>query len=888
MRYLAAFYGLACAAICQAADCRFILADQSNYGQKLGFYLNLENTSASGPCRLETLNIALGIAGNGAWKFIVQRPPLRVNTDYKAVAIITDASAELWVNDIFYGRTYTPFTQFSGALTAGMVPSYASAPASYLTVQSGLSIASSSGQKQTLDFQASAKRPVGLVALAPGSPQSGAWLKDAGAWTITANFRFTDIADAVRTPLFDRYLQSLDADWPGKIRSDIDLENATALEDNKLSTWGPVQTFDTYGGLLNAGWRVAGPKGDGPGFFQVTKQDGRWWLVSPAGNPVFYIGLSTAPSLNWDCTPVTGRTNLFTELPSTTGVNATEVWRQNAWGDTGTSYACFNTVNLMRKYGPDWKSASLNRTAQRVKAWGFSGLGKWSDQTADLPLIPVLSRVAVPLLARHPDIFDPSVRSVFQRTMELQLAPRLKDPRVVGYTMGSEYDEIVTSDEIPAILAKASTVPAKRALIDEALSGIYGGNLTSMAAAWKLTSIATPQDLYGRTPTLAAPDVEYLRRFYARAYYKYVYETYKGIDPNHLYFGNWIVPNWWVNDEDWRMIAAYTDVIGYDRYALEFADDSLAALIRESGKPVFVGEFSFPAHYGLSRGFRAYDPSASDDADSGARYRRWMQQAIANPFCVGVSWFQYRDEPVSGRGPGVGADPVYGEDFAFGLVDVGDRPKWDLVEPVRAANLTAAKRRLTAVQPSLAEGGVMNAASFAKGAPVAPGSLITIFGAGLEAASLKMGGRDVPVLYSSPTQLNAQVPWELTGISTAQLTITGSASIAVPIAQYSPGIFAVTSSGEIITIYANGLGPVENQPATGFPSPTSPLTATLAMPTVTIGAAQASVLFSGLAPGWTGLYQVNAQLPPGLPAGVQPVRISIGGLTSNAGSITVR
>jgi adhesin/invasin len=47
-----------------------------------------------------------------------------------------------------------------------------------------------------------------------------------------------------------------------------------------------------------------------------------------------------------------------------------------------------------------------------------------------------------------------------------------------------------------------------------------------------------------------------------------------------------------------------------------------------------------------------------------------------------------------------------------------------------------------------------------------------------------------------------------------------------------------------------------------------------------IGGVQAQVKFSGLAPGYVGLYQVNAVIPSGLASGNQPITIAIGGKTS--------
>jgi hypothetical protein len=56
---------------------------------------------------------------------------------------------------------------------------------------------------------------------------------------------------------------------------------------------------------------------------------------------------------------------------------------------------------------------------------------------------------------------------------------------------------------------------------------------------------------------------------------------------------------------------------------------------------------------------------------------------------IGVSWFEYRDEPISGRGPGSGPAIIIGEHDAFGLLDTTDTPKYDLVEKVLAANIAA-------------------------------------------------------------------------------------------------------------------------------------------------------------------------------------------------------
>ena len=60
-------------------------------------------------------------------------------------------------------------------------------------------------------------------------------------------------------------------------------------------------------------------------------------------------------------------------------------------------------------------------------------------------------------------------------------------------------------------------------------------------------------------------------------------------------------------------------------------------------------------------------------------------------------WFQYRDQPLTGRGPGHGRALTYGEHFAFGLMTMTDRVKWPLFERMRQANLAAARVRAAAM-----------------------------------------------------------------------------------------------------------------------------------------------------------------------------------------------
>jgi uncharacterized protein (TIGR03437 family) len=244
-----------------------------------------------------------------------------------------------------------------------------------------------------------------------------------------------------------------------------------------------------------------------------------------------------------------------------------------------------------------------------------------------------------------------------------------------------------------------------------------------------------------------------------------------------------------------------------------------------------------------------------------------------------------------------------------------------------------------AQSPTVVEGGVLNGASFAKGQPVSPGALVSIFGTGLvsklataDTIPLSNSLSGVTVTFSdlpaapllavipgvpgqSDDQINAQVPWEIgtgTGVVNVMVTTPNGTTMPVSVnfAPSMPGIFssaaggqlyaiAVNSSdsslvwpqglastgshpakaGDTLIIYATGLGAVDHQPVDG--GTPSVLAHTLATPSVLFGGVAGEVSFSGLAPQFVGVNQLNVQVPASVtPGSAIPLQIQVNGFTS--------
>jgi len=216
------------------------------------------------------------------------------------------------------------------------------------------------------------------------------------------------------------------------------------------------------------------------------------------------------------------------------------------------------------------------------------------------------------------------------------------------------------------------------------------------------------------------------------------------------------------------------------------------------------------------------------------------------------------------------------------------------------------------MQPE-SDSAAVSSAGFTPGAPVAPGSVVSLFGAftGSQTGAApgyplprKIGeteawidGQAVPLFYASPGQINFQVPAGVApGQSLLEAHVHGQTlgRAALTVVPNAPGIFAVANRdgrlnsaalparrGEALQIFGTGQGAVLPAVDDGTAASSQPFSNTFGPPNVFLQDRQLAVQFSGLAPGSAGVWQINTVLPADAPVGNALSLVVIQGLASN-------
>jgi hypothetical protein len=450
----------------------------------------------------------------------------------------------------------------------------------------------------------------------------------------------TDPGDAVLdggTPLIDDLGQYTHADWPGKARSHAELIRDWAREERMLA---PKPTINAcrYGGYPS-GRRKA------TGFFHVEKISERWWLIDPEGCRFYSTGVNGAGA-EPPRTQIIGRSKLFASIPT-----AAQVPAPNADTDPLRDPVSFYAANLLQRFGRNWRTPSAQLTSRRMRAWGLN-TAYGAELNDALPAGSTQRQPYVyPLrgwqqtegaIMGLPDVYSEAFARRVDADAAQQLSVRKNDPWMIGYFIGNE-----------------PPWPAREGqLVDLVLAGAN----TAIQQRFKAE--------------LAKGDTPEIRKALVHAafsrYLEIVNAAVKRHDPNHLNLG---IRFGGTPPDDVIALARGFDVYSMNKYRWAPPRDFIDRVYAIQKLPILIGEF----HFGVpERGLAPGLVQAMNQLERGVAYSYYVENAAEHPAIVGTHWYQWIDQPATGRRDG--------ENYNIGWIDVTDRPYPELVAAAKATH----------------------------------------------------------------------------------------------------------------------------------------------------------------------------------------------------------
>jgi hypothetical protein len=386
-----------------------------------------------------------------------------------------------------------------------------------------------------------------------------------------------------------------------------------------------------------------------PGYWRLAQgHDGVWWFVSPDNRPEFLNAVTTVQPY------------------------------QLARDRNGPDFVSRDFNGLAGGEG-DLDAWSV-KTLQRVRQTGFKSLGAWCHPAfhkLDVPIVRDLN-ITTYMSSSGLRFYSPQWPELADRSVRVQVEPLRQNRNLIGYYTDNELD---WSDEAIGPRAHFDNLTAddpSRAQVMIVVRKVWN-TLESFNADWQ-TSLADWLEINTWKVLPRQPRASYDRLLsawlshLAEDYFRLTSGLVRKYDPNHLILG--VRFRAFAPDEVVRASRHYTDAQSINIYPSDAKLDAdvFSKLHQLSGQPVIVSEYSFHALDGRSGnrntfgfGAQVLDQQARADA-----YKLFTTRLARVPYIVGGEWFQWMDEPPSGRS----AD---GEDVNFGIVDIDDKP-YELLE----------------------------------------------------------------------------------------------------------------------------------------------------------------------------------------------------------------
>ena len=379
----------------------------------------------------------------------------------------------------------------------------------------------------------------------------------------------------------------------------------------------------------------------------------------------------------------------------------------------GASRAEFDPANPAYAAWQHYRDSNewAHSTLTRLKSWGFTTVGGWSDfhilrhsTNRDVVFAPVL-HIGSTAGAPWWDMWDPRIVARMDSVAHQQILALRDDPRVLGYYSDNEmgwWNAIL----FKMTLEQASTSGQRQRLID-LLHQTYQNDWAALLKDFEPAPDVENWDTLSRHGMLflrpGGNGIRVERHFLellAERYYSLVHEIIRKYDSRALVLGERYQSFYY--PEVARAAARHVDAISSNLNA-SWSDGTFArfyvdTLHRLAGQPVLIGEFYMCARDNRSgnKNSRGTYPVVATQKERAAGFRNTLEALLKIPYVIGADWFQYHDEPTHGR--------YDGENFNFGLVDIHDRPYEALVATAANLDLVGLKRQPPAARPDARHG----------------------------------------------------------------------------------------------------------------------------------------------------------------------------------------
>ena len=381
---------------------------------------------------------------------------------------------------------------------------------------------------------------------------------------------------------------------------------------------------------------------------------GVWWLISPKDEPEFLNAITTVQ-------------------PYQRGRDADgAAFVSRDWIDPST--------------GKPNEERWASRTLDRVKEMGFKALGAWCHPVfhqLDVPITRDLN-VWTWIPPQNKRLYDPKWPELAEYAIKTQTEPLRDNANVIGYFIDNELDWTDASSGPGVYFDGLPIGDPNRAQVLEQIQQIWK-SIEDFNTDWGTTlssfdELAKQDHLPSTATTVGYRKLRgpWLERM-ARDYFRITTTLIRKHDPNHLILG--VRYKGYAPIEVTRASRGLTDVQSLNYYVNDalLDPDMFREMYEASGhQPIILSEYSFHSLDGRS-GNRNVVGFAAQVMDQQARadaYRMFTTGLARVPYVIGADWFQWSDEPPSGR-------LMDGEDVNFGMVDVDDRPYEQLADTVR-------------------------------------------------------------------------------------------------------------------------------------------------------------------------------------------------------------